>query len=313
MKGFLNVLKVILSLCLVVVICLYIISPLVVAHIQGKELLPSLLSSLGFTKTEDNNYEFEGLKLPNLITKNNTDDEDEKNEVIENIATFTNNSSSGNTERFQKICTFDEDGYVWCTQKKDYLGFGSGCFLTSYAMLIINAGRYTGTEKNYDPVDVYLANNYGLGYLPPKRIITAYHYKIAEGFNYTWKNKSSLLDVSNSQKEVKIKELLKDNPWGVIIGGSYTKSDGSKSTHFIVARLDKNGNLVFDDPAYIQRSKGAKISSISKVIGINSWGNVTNMYTITPKLDSNGKWNPGKWENCLKDSKCNVCYKNFNC
>jgi hypothetical protein len=311
MKGFLNVLKVVVSLFLVVATYFYIVSPLVIAHMQGQELLPTLLNSLGFTRVEDGKYEFEGIKLPDFITGG--DNNDGNNAVIDDVEKFTNKSSSGNNERFQKICTFDEDGYVWCTQKKDYLGFGSGCFLTSYAMVIINAGRHTGTEKNYDPVDVYLANNHGLGYLPPNRIISAYHYKIADGFNYTWKNKSDLIKVSNSQKEAKIKELLKDNPWGVIIGGSYTKSGGGSSTHFIVARLDKNGNLVFDDPAYGSRSSGAKISSISKVWGINSWGNITNLYTITPKLDSNGKWGPGKWENCLKDSKCNVCYKNFNC
>lgn len=301
MKGFVKVLKITVVLCLVAVI----ISPLFIVRMQGKELLPSLLNSLGFTKTEYDNKTEESDILK--------DDSSSDPPIIDNIENLTNNSSSGNNERFQKICSFDEDGYVWCTQKKEYLGFGSGCFLTSYAMLIINAGRHTGTEKNYDPVDVYLANNYGLGKLPPSRIISAYHYQIADGFNYTWKNKSSLIDVPNSQKEAVMKEILKDNPWGVIIGGSYNKSSGEKSTHFIVARLDRNGNLVFDDPAYAQRASGAKISSISKVWGINSWENITNMYAITPKLDSNGKWLPGTWENCLKDSKCNVCYKNFNC
>ena len=280
-----RVLKVVVSIILVTVIYFSIISPAVIAYVNGENILVGILNNAGIEITEEGKLDFSGMinfgKGPN-------DDA-----IIEEVEKFTNNSSSGNTSRFQSICSFDEDGYVWCTQSTKLLGFHSGCLLTSYSMLIINAGRHVGTEKNYDPVDVYLGNNFEYTTNPSNRRISAYHYVIAGAFNYKW-NSISIKGYSDSAKENKLRDVLKDNPWGVVIGGSYTKSNGSGSTHFIVARLDKNGDLVFDDPAYSARSKGAKIDDISKVWGINTWGNITSIMTITPNLDSNGVWTKGK-------------------
>ena len=301
MKRFL---KIAVSVLLVTVIYFSIISPAVVAYMKGENIFVGILNNAGIEITEEGKLDFSGII--NLGKGENGD------AVIEDVEKFTNNSSSGNTTRFQKICSFDEDGYVWCTQKTSLLGFHSGCLLTSYSMLIINAGRHVGTEKNYDPVDVYLGNNYEYTTTPSNRRISAYHYVIAGAFNYSWKS-YSIKGYTDSTKVNKLKDLLKDNPWGVVIGGSYTKSGGGTSTHYIVARLDKNGNLVFDDPAFSARSSGAKINDISKVWGINTWGNITSIMTITPNLDSNGVWKPGKWEKCLNDSNCHVCYKNQNC
>ena len=266
-----------------------------------------------FSENNDNdndNTEDNDAQLPG--TGNNDGSENNSGGNI-NPNTFTTISSSGNTTRFNSICSFDESGYVWCTQKTSLLGFSGGCLLTSYSMLIINAGRYVGSEKNYDPVDVYLANNYKNSSIgdttnPSNRKVLAYHYVIASGFNYEW-NKISIENKSTNDKIAKLKEVLKTNPWGVIIGGTY----GNGGTHFIVARLDKNENIIFDDPAYSSRNSGAKITNISNVYGINSWSNIKSIMTITPNLDKNGNWSKGTWENCLNDTNCHVCYKNQNC
>ena len=296
--------KIILSLLLIVVLYFYIISPAIIAYRNEDNIFVSILNNVGIEIEEEEALDFNG----------NSDFEDSDKTDSEK---FTNKSSSGNDERFQSICSFDENGYVWCTQNKQLLGFSSGCLLTSYSMLIINAGRYVGTEKNYDPVDVYLGNNYmnsGIGDTtnPSNRVISAWHYVIATSFNYTW-NKYNVSSMNNSDKIEKLKNTLKDNPWGVVIGGSYTKSSGGTSTHYIVARLDSNDNIVFDDPAYTSRLKGAKIGDISNVWGINSWSNISSIMTIKPNLDSNGVWQPGTWEKCLNSSTCDVCYKCQNC
>jgi hypothetical protein len=305
-----NFLKVIVALALVVTVYFTAIAPSVVAYINGENIFESIFDA--------DMLDFKGMIEDTFHDINGSQDSEEKDDGEEkqegnNGPLFTTNSSSGNTTRFNNICSFDEYGFVWCTQKTSLLGFSSGCLLTSYSMLIINAGRYIGTEKNYDPVDVYLANNYKNTYIgdttkPENRKVLAYHYVIASGFNYSW-NSISLSGKTDSQKLDKLKEVLSKNPWGVVIGGSY----GNGGTHYIVARLDHNGNVVFDDPAFADRAKGAKISSISNVYGINSWSKISSIMTITPNLDSNGKWKKGTWENCLTDSNCHVCYKAQNC
>ena len=180
---------------------------------------------------------------------------------------------------------------VYYNQSKSEIGYSQGCLLTSYAMVITNAGRYTGNSKEYDPVDLYLANNPDVTAANQRRVL-AYHYVIANGFNYTW-NSYSLSSKSDSYKINKVTELLANNPWGVIIGGSY----GDNGTHFIVVRLS-NGKLVFDDPV---KSIGPNKKSISEVWGINSWSKITSVMTITPNLDSKGKWADGLYETKKKN------------
>jgi len=180
---------------------------------------------------------------------------------------------------------------VYYNQSKDEIGYSEGCLLTSYAMVITNAGRYTGNRKEYNPIDLYLANNPDAT-SSNSRTVVAWHYVIADAFNYTW-NRTRIGGWSSGDKINLIKELLDKNPWGVIIGGSY----GTKGTHYIVVRL-VNGNLVFDDPV---KSKGANIKSISGVYGINSWDKITSVMTITPKLDKKGIWKPGTYEIKKKD------------
>ena len=199
--------------------------------------------------------------------------------------------------------------FVYYTQDSNKTGVKSACFLTSYAMIITNAGRIKGTSKEYGPVDTYLANHYNYKTTDrSKWIIDAYHYDLAAAFNYKWSrvNGDSFKALSNNEKEDMVKEKLKDNPWGVIIGGSY-----SGGTHFIVARFDNNGKLVFDDPA---KSKGPNIGSISDVHGINSWSKITSINMISPKLNDKGVWEKGEYE-VWKASKgvTNTCALKGDC
>ena len=176
--------------------------------------------------------------------------------------------------------------------------------LTSYAMVITNAGRYTGNSKEYTPVDLYLANNPDATAANQRRV-RAYHYVIANAFNYTW-NSYSLSGKTDNKKIDKVFELLAKNPWGVIIGGVY----GDGGTHFIVVRA-VNGKLVFDDPV---KSKGPNIQSISGVYGINSWDKITSVMTVTPNLDKNGKWEDGLYETKKKNpNDYHVCQTVMYC
>ena len=193
---------------------------------------------------------------------------------------------------------------VYYNQSVSEIGYKSGCLLTSYAMVITNAGRYTGNSKEYNPVDLYLANNPNVT-SANQRIITAYHYVIADGFNYTW-NRTQIGSWNNTDKINKVRALLEKNPWGVIIGGVY----GDNGTHYIVVRL-VNGKLVFDDPV---KSVGPNIQSISGVYGINSWDKITSVMTITPNLDKNGIWAPGTYEIKKKSPELyHICQTKMYC
>ena len=193
---------------------------------------------------------------------------------------------------------------VYYNQSVSEIGYNSGCLLTSYAMVITNAGRYTGNSKEYNPIDLYLANNPNVT-SASQRIVLAYHYVIADGFNYTW-NRTRFNDWKNIDKINKVRELLEKNPWGVIIGGEY----GNGGTHFIVVRL-VNGKLVFDDPV---KSKGPNIQSIEGVYGINSWDKITSVMTVTPNLDKKGVWAPGTYEVKKKNPELyHICQTKMYC
>ena len=234
---------------------------------------------------------------------------------------------------------------MWCTQRKQLLGFKSGCVLTSFAMIITNAGKIVGTEKNYDPVDIVLANNYqnqyntvyknkvendptyhvtqGGAYRDKEgyftnlysgtyRFLDAYWYHIPSQFNASI-TYTDALKGTNEYKINYIKEKLKTNPWGVLIGGKYAEG----SYHYIVARPDANGNIVFDDPASPTRELGpygggAALTDISQTYGLKKWDRITTVVTINPKL-ADGKWLPGPWEKCVNDANCPPCYKHFYC
>ena len=273
-----------------------IANPPVNGGIDGSNDLNDTNESSG-TITEGNGNSSSEEIEDNNTPSQGTDDSSEKIEdsIVENKPVFTTSSSSGD-ERFEQICTFDEDGWVWCTQDSKKLGFSGGCFLTSYAMLIINAGRHVGTEKNYSPIDVYLANNYKQSV----EQVSARHGIIAEGFNYKYGWIDVDINKSDYEKEQLVRSYLKDNPWGVIIGGPYVKDNGNNSTHYFVARLDEKGNLVFDEPARTLRENGAELSSLSKAWCIKSWANINRIMTIDPILDENGVWQPGTWELSIK-------------
>ena len=196
--------------------------------------------------------------------------------------------------------------YKYYTQDKSVTGLTGACLLTSFAMLITNAGRYYNSPKEYGPVDVYLANNPDAT-KPSDRRIISWYYVIAEGFNHKWINVSDVKTMTAAQREAKAIELLKTHPWGVIIGGEY----GDGGTHYIAMRYGANGSIVFDDPV---KSVGPNISSISGVYGINSWEKIRQIMTIEPNMDSNGKWKDGKYDNCLKNpGNCHVCSTQVDC
>lgn len=193
---------------------------------------------------------------------------------------------------------------VYYNQSKEEIGYSQGCLLTSYAMVITNAGRYTGNKKEYNPIDLYLANNPTVTAANQRRII-AYHLVIADAFNYTWTS-YSLSGKSDSSKINKVTSLLTNNPWGVIIGGSY----GNGNTHYVAVRL-VNGKLVFDDPV---KSRGGNLQTISRVWGIDSWSKITSVTTITPNLDKYGKWADGVYEIKKKNpNKYHICQTQMYC
>ena len=218
-------------------------------------------------------------------------------------------SGSGSTVKpggSQEVSGPEGIEYVYYTQDKSVTGLTGACLLTSFAMLITNAGRIVGTPKEYGPVDVYLANNPEATKKSDRRIIS-YYYVIADGFNHKWVNVSNAKTMSSSEREAKVKELLKTHPWGVIIGGVY----GSDGTHYIAVRSDGNGGLLFDDPV---KSRGPNLKSISDVYGINDWSKIRQIMTIEPNLDSNGKWKDGVYDKCKKNpSNCHVCSTKVDC
>ncbi len=239
----------------------------------------------------------EGDNTP-IVNPNNPEEDDDDTDYV----------APDEEEEDEDTDTVKEIEYVYYTQDKSVTGLTGACLLTSFAMLITNAGRIVGTPKEYGPVDVYLANNPEATSAGDREII-AWYYRLTSAFNYKWwrDNTDTFKNSSNASKEAYVKNLLKDNPWGVIIGGVY----GTNGTHYIAVRLDKNGNLLFDDPV---KSRGPNLTSISQVYGINDWSKITSVMTITPNLDSNGKWKDGVYDKCKKDpSSCHVCSTKVDC
>ena len=234
--------------------------------------------------------------FPNIGKDDGNDDEDEDNNPeIEDEKTPVEPDPEPTPEPTPSYPTINPSFTpVYYNQSKDEIGYSSVCLLTSYAMVITNAGRYNGNSKEYNPIDLYLANNPDATAANQRRIL-AYHYVIANGFNYTWRN-TVMSGWSDSNKINKVTELLINNPWGVIIGGVY----GENGTHYIVVRL-VNGKLVF-------------IQSISGVYGINSWSKITSIMTITPNLDKNGVWADGLYETKKKNpSAYHPCQTQMYC
>ena len=238
-------------------------------------------------------------------------------DIREKIVSMVNSGSGGDEDNSETVGGIAGGGgsivtpsngidYVYYTQDKSVTGLTGACLLTSFAMLITNAGRIVGTPKEYGPVDVYLANNPEATKKSDRRIIS-YYYVIANGFNHKWVNVDNAKTMSASQREAKVKELLKTHPWGVIIGGVY----GDNGTHYIAVRSDGNGGLLFDDPV---KSRGPNLTSISQVYGINDWSKIRQIMTIEPNLDSNGKWKDGVYDKCKKNpSNCHVCSTKVDC
>ena len=238
-----------------------------------------------------------GDKNP-VVNPNTPSDDDDIDYVAPD--TEEENTESGDNDSTQKI------EYVYYTQDKSVTGLTEACLLTSFAMLITNAGRIVGTPKEYGPVDVYLANNPDATSKNDRRI-ASWYYVIANGFNHKWINVDNAKTMTAAQREAKVKELLKTHPWGVIIGGVY----GESGTHYIAVRSDGNGGLLFDDPV---KSRGPNLTSISQVYGINDWSKIRQIMTIEPNLDSNGKWKDGVYDKCKKNpSNCHVCATNVDC
>ena len=96
--------------------------------------------------------------------------------------------------------------YVYYTQDKSVTGLTGACLLTSFAMLITNAGRIVGTPKEYGPVDVYLANNPDATSKDDRRIVSWY-YVIANGFNHKWINVDDAKTMTAAQREAKVKPV----------------------------------------------------------------------------------------------------------
>ena len=215
-------------------------------------------------------------------------------------------SSGGGGSGGSSVTPSNGINYVYYTQDKSVTGLTGACLLTSFAMLITNAGRIVGTPKEYGPVDVYLANNPEATNKSSRRIIS-YYYVIANGFNHKWINVDNAKTMTAAQREAKVKELLKTHPWGVIIGGVY----GESGTHYIAVRSDGNGGLLFDDPV---KSRGPNLTSISQVYGINDWSKIRQIMTIEPNLDKNGVWKDGVYDKCKKNpSSCHVCSTVVDC
>ena len=257
--------------------------------------------------SDEGNKDTNDNSTPDTNTGNNGDDLLEDNSGSNNDENDTNdNLDNDNGEEPEESDKKEEIEYVYYTQDKSVTGLTGACLLTSFAMLITNAGRIVGTPKEYGPVDVYLANNPEATKKSDRRIIS-YYYVIADGFNHKWVNVSNAKTMSSSEREAKVKELLKTHPWGVIIGGVY----GSDGTHYIAVRSDGNGGLLFDDPV---KSRGPNLKSISDVYGINDWSKIRQIMTIEPNLDSNGKWKDGVYDKCKKNpSNCHVCSTKVDC
>jgi hypothetical protein len=90
-------------------------------------------------------------------------------DIREKIASIVNSGSDGDEDNSETVGGSAGGGgsivtpsngidYVYYTQDKSVTGLTGACLLTSFAMLITNAGRIVGTPKEYGPVDVYLAN-----------------------------------------------------------------------------------------------------------------------------------------------------------
>ena len=234
----------------------------------------------------------------NPVVNPSTPGEDDTDDVTPDIE--EENTESDANDSTQKM------EYVYYTQDKSVTGLTGACLLTSFAMLITNAGRIVGTPKEYGPVDVYLANNPDATSKDDRRIVSWY-YVIANGFNHKWINVDDAKSMSASEREAKVKELLKTHPWGVIIGGVY----GESGTHYIAVRSDGNGGLLFDDPV---KSRGPNLTSISQVYGINDWSKIRQIMTIEPNLDKNGVWKDGVYDKCKKNpSSCHVCSTVVDC
>ena len=145
---------------------------------------------------------------------------------------------------------------VFYYQRDAKWGYGragySACYLSSFAMILTNMGIEDAT-----PADVYRVNNYS-SYMIQSRITNKY--------DVSW-NRMSVYGKSSSYKMDLVKELLEENPQGVIV---------RNSGHTMIAtRLTKKGNIVFNDPAY---PDGYELFMSQTQLG--SWGVISYIETI---------------------------------
>lgn len=149
-----------------------------------------------------------------------------------------------------------ENASVFYYQRDAKWGYGragySACYLSSFAMILTNMGH-----ENATPADLYKVNNYS-SYMIQSRITNKY--------DVSW-NRISVYGKSKSSKIAMVKELLEENPQGVIV---------RNSGHTMIAtRITKKGNIVFNDPAY---PNGDELFMSETQLG--SWGVISYIETI---------------------------------
>ncbi len=145
---------------------------------------------------------------------------------------------------------------VFYWQRDAKWGYGragySACYLSSWAMILTNMGHEEAT-----PTDVYQVNNRS-SYMIQSRITS--HYDVS------WK-RISVYGKSSDYKIEMVKELLEENPQGVIV---------RNSGHTMIAtRVTAKGNIIFNDPAY---QDGFCLYMSDTQLG--SWGNISYIETI---------------------------------
>lgn len=155
--------------------------------------------------------------------------------------------SASSTESKTSVFYYQRDA-KWGYGRAGY----SACYLSSFAMILTNMGH-----ENATPADVYRVNNYS-SYMVQSRITNKY--------DVDW-TRISVYGKSKDYKIELVKELLEENPQGVIV---------RNSGHTMIAtRVTKKGNIIFNDPAYPDG-----YTLFMSQTQLNNWGAISYIETI---------------------------------
>lgn len=146
-------------------------------------------------------------------------------------------------------------GLVSASRATTYYAYGKnsqidkGCAVYAMAMILANLG--VATNGNI-VVPENVRDKYGLNFQPGGLVFD-------RAVTYSSR---PIADIGRNEKVEAVREALKENPQGVILGFQHYYADSKNSSiqHFVVATgVDSEGNIIINDPYYVGR-EGMKLA-----------------------------------------------------